>query len=137
MFAKLLLTSILTGILSFNAAAETVIIINPANSASIDAKEIQRIYLGKEKKFSTGSEVIAINQDANSSVRKEFDEGLLSRSTSQVSAYWSKLVFTGKGSPPKEVSSDAEVVDLVSQNPNVIGYIDSSSVTAAVKVIKL
>jgi hypothetical protein len=61
----------------------------------------------------------------------------LGRSSSQVSAYWSKLVFTGKGIPPKEVADDAAVVDLVSKNPSVIGYIDKASVTDAVKVVEL
>jgi len=62
---------------------------------------------------------------------------LLGRSSSQVSAYWSKLVFTGKGIPPKEVSNDAQVIDLVAKNPSVIGYIDKASVTDAVKEIEL
>jgi ABC-type phosphate transport system substrate-binding protein len=46
-------------------------------------------------------------------------------------------VFTGKGVPPKEVDNDAAVIELVSQNPSVIGYVDKASVTDAVKVISL
>jgi ABC-type phosphate transport system substrate-binding protein len=81
--------------------------------------------------------VLAVNLSADSTTRNTFDETVLGRNSSQVSAYWSKLVFTGKGIPPKEVNSDAEVIDLVSKNPSVIGYVDSSSLTDAVKAIKL
>ena len=101
------------------------------------SKTVQRIFLGKDKKFADGSESIAVNQTAETQIRQDFDEAILGRSSSQVSAYWSKLVFTGKGIPPKELASDAEVLDLVSKNPSVIGYVDRASVTAAVKIVEL
>jgi ABC-type phosphate transport system substrate-binding protein len=67
--------------------------------------------------------------------RGDFEKKVLNKSASQIKAYWSKLVFTGKGTPPKEVSSDAEVINLIKSNPNLIGYVDESSVTGDVKVI--
>lgn len=122
---------------SCSAFAELTIVVNPANANELDAKKVQRIFLGKDKKFPDGSEVLAVNLSADSATRNSFDENVLGRNSSQVSAYWSKLVFTGKGIPPKEVNTDAEVIDLVSKNPSVIGYVDSSALTDAVKVIKL
>jgi len=117
--------------------AELVVVVNPANANTLDSKTVQRIFLGKDKKFADGNESIAVNQSADTQIRQDFDEAVLGRSSSQVSAYWSKLVFTGKGIPPKEVSSDAEVIDLVSKNPSVVGYINKASVTDAVKVVEL
>jgi ABC-type phosphate transport system substrate-binding protein len=135
---KLKLTTVgLLALFSASSFAELTIIVNPANNASLDKKTVQRIFLGKEKKFSDGSETIPVNQNAETSIRGSFDETVLGRSSSQVSAYWSKLVFTGKGIPPKELMSDAEVVALVATNPSVIGYVDSASVTDAVKTISL
>ena len=60
---------------------------------------------------------------------------MLNKSGSQLKSYWSKLVFTGKGTPPKVVANDAEVISLISANPNLIGYIDAAAVTGTVKVI--
>ncbi|WP_240615558.1 phosphate ABC transporter substrate-binding protein [Alteromonas facilis] len=123
--------------LSGAVLAETVVIVHPSNNAALDEKSVQRIFLGKEKKFSDGGESIPVNQVPESAVRADFDTNILGRSSSQVSAYWSKLVFTGKGVPPKEVSSDAEVIELVAKNPSAIGYIDSASLTDAVKSVNL
>ncbi|GBL03228.1 phosphate ABC transporter substrate-binding protein [Glaciecola sp. KUL10] len=136
LFKKITLCAafLLTSSLAF---AELTVIVNPSNTNDLDAKKVQRLFLGKDKKFPDGSEVLAVNLTADSSTRNNFDEKILGRNSSQVSAYWSKLVFTGKGIPPKEVSSDAEVIDLVSKNPSVIGYVDSSSLIDGVKVIKL
>lgn len=134
---RIVLTSVVLFAASWQAFAETVVIVHPSNAAGIDAKQVQRIFLGKEKKFSDGTETIPVNQVADSSVRSDFDTTVLGRSSSQVSAYWSKLVFTGKGVPPKEVNNDAEVIELVAKNPSAIGYVDSASVNDSVKVIPL
>lgn len=112
---------------------EVVVVVHPSNSAELNEKSVQRIFLGKERKSSDGSESIPINQAATSAVRADFDASFLRKSSSQVSAYWAKLVFTGKGVPPKEVADDAEVIDLVSKNPSAIGYIDEASLTDSVK----
>jgi ABC-type phosphate transport system substrate-binding protein len=134
---KLLLGTMLLASSINLAFAELVVIVHPANNATVDTKTIQRIFLGKEKKFSDGKQVNPINLEASNTLRTEFDTQVVGRSSSQVSAYWSKLVFTGKGIPPKEVANDAEVISLVAKNPSDIGYIDRASVTDAVKVIEL
>ena len=122
---------------SASAFAEVVVIVHPSNSSAINAKNVQRIFLGKEKKFANGSAVTPINQASGAAVRGEFDTSVLGRSSTQVSAYWSKLVFTGKGIPPKEVADDAAVVAAVAADATAIGYVDSSAVTGDVKAVPL
>ncbi|MDP5032954.1 phosphate ABC transporter substrate-binding protein [Paraglaciecola sp.] len=134
---KAILSSSVFLSVSFSALSETVIIVNPNNDSVIDAKVAQRIFLGKEGKFSNGKEAIPVNQIADSPSRTDFDTTVLGRSSAQVSAYWSKLVFTGKGIPPKEVQNDAEVIALVADNQDAIGYVDSAAVTGNVKAIPL
>ena len=132
---KQLLLSIPLVLFAQFSLAEVSVIVNPSNADSISADDIKRIFLGKMKNFPSGAQVIAINQSASSDVRKSFDSEALGKSASQIKAYWSKLVFSGKGNPPKEVTNDQEVIALVKDNPSVIGYIDSSSVSGDVKVI--
>lgn len=119
------------------ASAEVVMVVHPSNADAIDAKTVQRIFLGKEKKFPGGSEATPINQVAESGVRADFDTSIIGRSSAQVSAYWSKLVFTGKGVPPTEVADDAAVIAAVAADPSAIGYVDSASVTGDVKAISV
>ena len=117
--------------------AELVVVVHPSNSDALSKKLVQRIFLGKQNKFPSGAETVAVNHSPDSSLRQTFDQEVVGRSSSQVAAYWSKLVFTGKGVPPKEVSNDAAMIELVSQNPSVIGYIDRASATDAVKIVEL
>lgn len=115
--------------------AEVAVIVHPSNASSISEAEVARIFTGKMKSFPGGGQAIPINLSSNSPSTNEFNEKALNKSNSQLKAYWSKLVFTGKGTPPKEVDSDAEMLSLISNNPSFIGYIDSSAVTDAVKVV--
>ncbi len=139
MLQKLMRKTIIAAITAFfasNTFADVVVIVHPSNNSTLDDRAVKRIFLGKEKKFSNGTGVTPINQ-ADNDARDTFDSNVLGRSSSQVAAYWSKLIFTGKGVPPKEVGGDAEVVAAVAADPSAIGYIDSSAVTGDVKSIPL
>lgn len=123
--------------LTFSASsmADVSVIVNKANTADISTEDVKRIFLGKAQQFPNGQEAVPINLEMSSSSRTDFDTTLLGRTSSQVTSYWSKLVFTGKGTPPKEVSSETDVLELVKNNQNIIAYIDSAKVTADVRVI--
>lgn len=129
---KLCLGSML---ISGAAFAEVAVIVNPANNNTVDADAIKRIFLGKQTDFPDGSSAVAIDQKEGSQVVNEFNSKILDRSASQLKAYWAKLIFTGKGSPPKKVGSDAEVLKIIASEPDRIGYVDSANVDGSVKVL--
>jgi ABC-type phosphate transport system substrate-binding protein len=117
----------------FVASAVTVIV-HPSNNANLDKNSIKKIFLGKAKSFPGGGQAVAIDLSGGDA-RGEFISKVVGKSESQLKAYWSKLIFTGKGQAPKAVSSDAEVIQLVSQNPNLIGYVSDAAVNDTVKII--
>ncbi len=137
LFNKLSITSLLLSLAIWVPVtlADIVVITNPSNTATLSQSDVKRIFLGKMKSFPDGGTILSVNQSAGSDVRKTFDKQALGKSPSQMKAYWSKLVFSGKGNPPKELLSDAEIIKLVAENPAVIGYIDSANKTSDVKVV--
>lgn len=122
-------------IFSMGSLADIAVIAHPSNTNPLDQTAISKIFLGKVKSYPDGGTIIAINQLEGSPVRAAFDESVLGKSSSQIKSYWSKLMFTGKGTPPQEVQSDAEVKQLVAANPSIIGYVDASLVDDSVKVL--
>ena len=130
MLGALLLSSI-----SFACLADVAVIVHPSNAAELNSGNISKIFLGKSKKFPSGKQAIPVSQDSKNAIRVEFDRKVLNKSSSQVKAHWSKLLFTGKGQPPKEVASDSEVIELVAKNPNFIGFVTASEVNDSVKVV--
>ncbi len=134
---KNLLTIIIITLIftSFISNADVAVVVHPSNSSSLDEKTIKRIFLGKNKKFDNGNKIIPINQNQGSAARSEFGKKVVGKSDSQLKAYWSKLIFTGKGTPPDEKSNDAEVLKFIANTPDAIGYIDASAVDGSVKVV--
>lgn len=134
---KLMKTLLVTGltISPMFASAEIAVIVNPANAADVTSAEVSRLFLAKQKAFSNGDSVNVIAQSESTSATSEFNDKVLGKSASQLKSYWSKLIFTGKGTPPNALADDAAVKSAVASDANAIGYVDVASVDGTVKVI--
>jgi ABC-type phosphate transport system substrate-binding protein len=128
LLASLLLVG--TALSALPARAETVVIVSQKNPATrMFAEQASQFFLGKSNMFTP------VDQAEGSSIRNDFYQKLADKDAAQVKAIWSKLVFTGKATPPKEFKSSADVKKAVADDPKAIGYIDKSAVDDSVKVI--
>ncbi len=135
---KKLIGATLTSLALFASAtafSAVAVIVHPNNANSLTESEITRIFLGKKKSFPDGADAIPVDQKEGSSARSAFVGTVLKKNDQQIKAYWAQLLFTGKGTPPKEVGGGAEVKKLVSENPALIGYIDAAEADGSVKVV--
>ena len=116
--------------------AETSVIVSSSSSiATLDKDEISDIFLGKSPTFPNGEEAVPIEYNEGNNFREVFHNGVTGKNQAQLKAYWSKLLFSGKGTPPKSVAEADDMKKLIAANPNMIGYIDSSAVDSSVKVV--
>ncbi|MES2049104.1 MAG: hypothetical protein V4447_11945 [Pseudomonadota bacterium] len=113
-----------------SASAELVIVVNPQNQAT-------RMTTAQASQFFLGGSVLftPLEQSSDAPIRAEFYKKVLEKEAAQVQAVWARIVFTGKGKPPKEYKSSADVKKAISENVNAIGYIEKSAVDDSVKVI--
>ena len=119
-----------------SASAEVVVIVNPKNpAASLSADQVAALYLGNSSTFPEGGPAALADQPESAGIRGTFYEKATGRSAAQAKATWARLTFTGKGTPPKELKSDADVKAFVAADPKAIGYIDSSAVDGSVKAV--
>ncbi len=116
--------------LAVPAMAEVVVVVNPkAAEASMTKEQVAQFFLGKS------SAMTPVDQPESAPIRAEFYKKVTDKDTSQVKSLWSKLVFTGKATMPKEAGDSAAVKKAVANDPKAIGYIEKSAVDASVKVI--
>ena len=104
---------------------------------TLNPNQVADIFLGKTSRFPDGSEAVPIDQVEDSPARERFYTAFTGKSPAQVKAYWSKIIFTGRGQPPRQVSNSAEARKAVAANPNAIAYIDTSLVDSSVRVLAL
>lgn len=133
---KSLLSALLLATCSCTAYAGVAVIVNPANgNAQMTEEQVQQLFLGKTSSFPNGTPALPVDQPSSSASNTAFYEQVVKKSGSQLKAYWTKLVFSGGGTPPQEVGDDNAVKQIVATNPNAIGYIDSAKVDASIKVV--
>ena len=126
----------MTFFMAFNSVADVAVVVNPGNAISeISVKDAQRLYLGKTGKFPGGSKAEVFDQSGGQGSRAVFYDKVVGKSESQAKSYWSKQIFTGKGTPPEEVGGDGDIKAKVSANPMAIGYMDASQVDSSVKAV--
>ncbi len=118
------------------ARAEVVVVVAAKSLiASLSAAEIADIFLGRLTKLPDGTRAVPIDRPEGSPLRDELYAKVARMSPVQVKAYWSKLIFTGRGRPPRAVDPDEAVLRVVRANPAAIGYIDRKFADDTVRIV--
>lgn len=121
---------------SWAAQAQVAVIVNPKSAAaSMTADQVAGVFLGKTATLPSGATAAPVDQAESAAIREQFYTKVAGKQAAQVKAAWSRLVFSGKGTPPKELGSTAEVKKFVAANPDAIGYIEKSAVDGSVKAV--
>jgi len=111
------------------AHADVVVIVSAKSTATtMTSAQIAGIFLGK-------SSAMKPMDTADEPVRSQFYTKVAGKDEAQVKAIWSKLVFTGKATPPKELATSADVVKAVADNPESLGYVERSALNSSVKIV--
>lgn len=132
MFSLLLAVSTLAS----TAHADVVVIVSAkSHITSLTVEQTAKIFLGKTSNFPDDSDAVPIDQAEGSAIRDEFYAKVVHKNSSQLSAYWAKIIFTGYGRPPVALESNVAVRKAVAKNPNAIGYVDKSAVDKSIRVI--
>ncbi|WP_338760563.1 phosphate ABC transporter substrate-binding protein [Massilia sp. METH4] len=117
-------------------AADLVVIVSArAPVMALRTDQVADIFLSEANRFPDGSEAIAVDQSIGTPVRDEFYERIAHRSPALMKAYWTKMIFTGRGQPPREAGGNAAVRKLVADNPGMIGYIERSALDPSVRPV--
>lgn len=117
------------------ARAEPVVVVSAnSNLDALTQDEVRQIFNGQTRRVS-GISVKPLDLPSRGNARDAFYQQVLGKSAEQMKSYWARMIFTGRGMPPREVSSDQEMVVLVGSNRNFVGYLDASRVTPDLKVV--
>jgi ABC-type phosphate transport system substrate-binding protein len=120
------------------AVADLVAVVSVRSPVTALSKnQIVDIFMGKTALLPDGEQAVPIDQVEGSAARDEFYSRCAGKSAAQIKAHWSKIIFTGRGQPPKQVLNSLEVKKRVVENPHAIGYIEPNMVDGSVRVLPL
>ncbi len=118
------------------ALAEPVVIVNVENKIStLSREEIIDLFMGRYNNFPDGHHAQPCNQVDNMKLTGQFYKLLTGKNVAQINAYWARLLFSGRATPPRNFKDDKAIIQEVRTSPDSIAYVDRQSIDDTIKVI--
>ena len=116
--------------------ADVVAVVSAKSPVTALSKtQVADLFLGKALRFPNGSPAMPIDQDEGAPARDEFYATFAGKTPAQVKEHWAKIIFTGRGQPPRTAATDAQLKKLLAENPQAIAYIERKAVDTGVRVL--
>jgi TonB family protein len=133
----LVAAGLITSISANALASDLRVIANSSVKAdSISASELKSVFLEEKNSLGDGSHVEPV-LEKDGPVHQAFLQEYVGRTDDDLQTYYRVLVFTGRGSMPRKLGSDAEVVAYVARTRGAIGYVSAETNTEGVKTLAI
>jgi len=100
---------------------------------SLSRKQVMSLFLGRSRNFPNAQTAKAFDHKVDSDIRKRFFETLTGKTISDIDAYWARLRYSGRASPPKELEDVEAVLKEVMSNKHSIAYVTGQDTEALAK----
>lgn len=114
-------------------AGELVVVVRQDSEiGQLSRDDVINIFLGRYRQLPSGklAEPLDLVPDSGT-----FYERLTGKSRAEINAYWARLLFTGRTSPPRSIASPDKLIEAVLQNSQAIGYIDQARVDRRLRIV--
>ncbi|MFC5459141.1 phosphate ABC transporter substrate-binding protein [Massilia niabensis] len=119
-------------------ASELVVIVSARSPVeTLRPDQVAAIFLGQSARFPDGTVATAIDQPIGSAQRDGFYQRVTGKTPALLKVWWSKMVFTGRGQPPRDLAGNAAVRQAVANDPGAVGYIDREALDPTVRQVLL
>lgn len=121
-----------------NPSLGFVVIVNRSNPQTTIARaEVSRMFLKQVQRWANGREVQPVDLTVSAAPREAFSRHVHSRSATSVASHWRQQIFAGRGVPPPEQASDAEVLRYVASHAGGIGYVGPGTNISSVAAVNV
>jgi ABC-type phosphate transport system substrate-binding protein len=112
-----------------------VIANSSVSAASISADELKDVFLLTKSSLG-GAHAEPVLQKGGAA-HEAFVKEYLGKTDTALQTFYRSLVFTGKGSMPKTLGADSEVVAYVAKTKGAIGYVSAGTAAEGVKILEV
>jgi ABC-type phosphate transport system substrate-binding protein len=113
------------------------IVVHPDNPTAAVSRDFLRDAFLKKATEWNGKTLRPLDLASKFPVREQFTRDVIRKSPSQLRTYWNQQVFSGKGVPPPEAASPADVIAYVLAHPGAVGYVPADVDPGKAKVISI
>ena len=131
----LLTLSILGG--ATNAYSQKLIAHPGLKQTELSEETVRALFTMRLRRWSDGTPVRVFVLPDRHPLHKDFAKKILGVFPHQLRRAWDRLVFSGTGQAPREVSDETEMLDRVSKTPGAVGYVSDNTRDERVRVVPM
>ena len=133
-FKWILVGFLLCLVLPASASGVKVIANSNVNVTQVSRSDLKDIFLQTKTSLAGGGHVEPVLLKSGAA-HELFVARHIGKTVATLINYYRSLVFSGKGTMPRMLGSDAEVVEYVAKTKGAIGYVSEETITADVKIL--
>ncbi|MDD4880546.1 MAG: hypothetical protein PHX10_03125 [Gallionellaceae bacterium] len=132
----LLLTLCLILLPRARAEADLVVVVNARNGIErLTLDSVINIFMGRYRQLPSGIPAQPVDQPDGRPEKARFYRLLVNKDLAEINAYWARLIFSGRTSPPYQAKSTAEILDRLARQPGAIAYIERNQADPRVRIV--
>ena len=123
-------------LLPLQVMAEVVVVVGKDSPiSSLSESQLRQLYLEGSGRIG-GISVKALDLPEDNRARKDFYQEAVGKTPAQMKSYWARMIFTGRGAPPRIVSGNRAMQVMLDNNPEMVGYLPANQVGDKLKVLR-
>jgi len=116
-------------------ADELAVIVNQHSGVEqLTKAEVINLFLGRQKKLPSGASALTVDLAGSNAEKQQFYARLVNKQLTEINSYWARLFFSGQESPPRQVKTTEEMLEIVKDNKGAIGYVKLTEAEADSRV---
>lgn len=116
-----------------NRSSWLVVVSTQSGVETLTQKQVMSLFLGRSRFLPGGHKVTALDHPIGSEMRAGFYHALTGKNISDIDAYWARLKYSGRASPPLPVETAEQIIEILNQENGAIAYLPSSFETFLAK----
>ncbi len=134
-FKKGFLVTLVFFIMVSNAPGVEIIVNASVPERPYTVNDLRAIFAMQRPTWSNGERIHVFVFADDAPIHREFTKTRLNMFPHQFRRIWDRLLFSGTGQPPRQVSSPDEMIEKISTTPNSIGYAGSAPENDSIRTI--
>lgn len=108
------------------SASWLVVVNENADLTALSQKQVLSLFLGRAQFLPSGSRVKTIDYPVDSQVRADFYQSLTGKNIADIDAYWARLRYSGRASPPQPLADSNAIMAMVRQQKAALAYLPAN-----------
>jgi hypothetical protein len=132
------LLSVVLGLVAATASASPLKLIanESVTASSVSVDDVKEAFLLTSPTLGNGGRIVPV-LESGGPAHEAFLKEYVRKTDTALLTYYRSLVFTGKGTMPKILSNDEEVVAYVAKTKGAVGYVSAGTASPGTKTIQV